>query len=131
MKIKSKSRLVAGVLLIICSLWAFSDSPRVLTPAELLAPAILGIYFILDGIFGIISYMGNAQLREMGIMTKISSKSDENRLSLEEKYYYKGKTNQQLCQYREALQCYNKAIELNPDFEPAKEAKKEVEKIIN
>lgn len=130
MRIKSKSRFVAGVLLIIISLWGFSGSPR-LTPAELLAPAILGIYFMLDGIFGIISHMRNAQLREMGIMTKISSKSNENRLSLEEKYYYKGKTNQQLRQYHEALECYNKSIKLNPDFEPAKDAKKEVEEIID
>ena len=130
MRIKSKSRLVASVLLIIISLWGFSGSPR-LTPAQLLAPVILGVYFTLDGIFGIISHMRNVQLRERGIMTKMSSKSDENRLSLEEKYYYKGKTNQQLLQYREALQCYNKAIELNPDFEPAKEAKKEIEEIIN
>ena len=51
-------------------------------------------------------------------------------LSAEEKYYYKGKTNQQLCQYSEALQCYNKALELNHNFEPAKEAKKEVEKLV-
>lgn len=52
-------------------------------------------------------------------------------LPVEEIYYYKGKTNQQLCQYSEALCCYIKSIELNPDFEPAKEAKKEVEEIIN
>lgn len=49
----------------------------------------------------------------------------------EEVYYYKGKTNQQLHQYGEALQCYNRSLELNPDFEPAKEAKKEVEEIIS
>ena len=51
-------------------------------------------------------------------------------LPMEERYYYKGKTNQQLHQYNEALQCYIKALEVNPDFEPAKKAKKEVEKII-
>jgi len=56
MKIKSKSRLVGGVLLIVISLWGFGDSPRVLTPAQLLAPTILGFYFTLDGIFGIIPY---------------------------------------------------------------------------
>ena len=37
----------------------------------------------------------------------------------------------QLHQYGEALQCYNKSLELNPDFEPANKAKKEVEEIIN
>ena len=128
MKIKSKSRFVAGVLLIVCSLWAFGDSPHVLTYGELLAPIILGVYFALDGIFGIISHMRNAQLREIGISTKPLKSS---RLSMEEKYYYKGKTNQQLHQYSEALECYKKALELNPDFGPAKEAKKEVEEIIN
>jgi len=50
--------------------------------------------------------------------------------TVEEIYYYKGKTNQQLSQYAEALEYYKKAIELNPDFEPAREAKKEVEKVI-
>lgn len=54
-----------------------------------------------------------------------------NMLPEEERYYYKGKTNQQLHQYREALQCYNKSLELNPNFEPAREAKEEVEEIIN
>ena len=56
---------------------------------------------------------------------------DKKRPPLEETYYYKGKTNQQLPQYNEALQCYSKALELNPDFEPAKVAKKEVEKSLN
>ncbi len=124
MKIKSKSRLAAGVLLIVCSLWAFSDSPRLLTHGELLAPAILGIYFMLDGIVGIIPYYME-KTRRSAMPLKSS------RLSLEEKYYYKGKTNQQLHQYNEALECYNKSLGLNPDFEPAKEAKKEVEEIIN
>jgi hypothetical protein len=67
MKIKSKSRVVVGVLCIFSSLWLFSGSPRLLTPAGLLAPAILGAYFILDGIFGIIpllmkgSYIGETR----------------------------------------------------------------------
>jgi tetratricopeptide (TPR) repeat protein len=49
---------------------------------------------------------------------------------MEERYYYKGKTNQQLQHYNEVLQCYNKSLELNPNFEPAKKEKKEVKKII-
>lgn len=61
---------------------------------------------------------------------RISSKHKK-RLPTEETYYYKGKTNQQLHQYNEALQCYNHALELNPDFEPAKEAKQEVENSLN
>jgi hypothetical protein len=50
-------------------------------------------------------------------------------LSMEEIYYYKGKTNQQLHHYNETLQCYNKSLELNPNFEPAKNAKKEVKRL--
>ena len=61
-------------------------------------------------------------------VNKMPSKSKK-RLSVEEKYYYKGKTNEQLHQYNEALQCYSTALELNPDFEPAKKAKEEVEKL--
>lgn len=48
----------------------------------------------------------------------------KNILPIEEIYYYKGKTNQQLQQYNEALGCYEKALKLNPDFEPAKKALK-------
>ena len=62
--------------------------------------------------------------------TKIPSKSNRVSLPVEESYYYKGKTNQQLHHYYEALKCYSKSLELNPDFEPAKKAKREVEKII-
>jgi tetratricopeptide (TPR) repeat protein len=61
----------------------------------------------------------------------IKKPSRSTMFTAEEVYYYKGKTNQQLCQYSEALKCYNKSIELNSNFEPAKEAKKEVEEIIN
>jgi tetratricopeptide (TPR) repeat protein len=60
----------------------------------------------------------------------IPSKNNKNMVSVEEIYYYKGKTNQQLLQYNEALQCYSKALKLNPDFEPAKNAKEEVLKFI-
>ena len=60
----------------------------------------------------------------------IKKPSRSTMFTAEEVYYYKGKTNQQLCQYSEALKCYNKSIELNSNFEPAKEAKKEVEKVI-
>jgi tetratricopeptide (TPR) repeat protein len=59
----------------------------------------------------------------------IKKPSRSTMLSAEERYYYKGKTNQQLHQYSEALQCYIKALKINPDFEPAKEAKKEIEKL--
>ena len=62
--------------------------------------------------------------------TKIPSKSNRVSLPVEESYYYKGKTNQQLHHYYEALKCYSKSLEFNPDFEPAKKAKREVEKII-
>lgn len=31
--------------------------------------------------------------------------------------------------YNKTLQCYNKSLELNPNFEPAKNAKKEVKTI--
>ena len=60
----------------------------------------------------------------------IKKPSRNTMLTMEEQYYYKGKANQQLHQYSEALQYYNKSLELNPDFELAREAKKEVEKII-
>jgi len=60
----------------------------------------------------------------------IKKPSRSTMLPVEEIYYYKGKTHQQLCQYSEALECYNKSLELNPDFKLAKEAKKEVEEII-
>jgi hypothetical protein len=80
-----------------------SDSPRVLTPAQLLAPTILGFYFTLDGIFGIIPYYVEKTRRSIKPLKS-------SRLSLEEKYYYNGKTNQQLRQYHEALQCYKKAL---------------------
>ena len=58
-------------------------------------------------------------------------KINRNNLLEEEKYYYKGKTNQQFHQYNKALQCYSKALELNPDFEPALKAKEEVLKLID
>lgn len=122
MKVKSKFRIVAGIFLIACSLWGFKNwSPR------FLAPAILGVYFTFDGVFDIISLVMNRSYQKN---RKIPEPLKRSSLSMEEKYYYKGKTNQQLHQYREALECYNKTLELDPDFEPAKEAKKEVEKVI-
>jgi hypothetical protein len=54
MKIKSKPGVVAGFLLIVCSLWVLSGNSHVLNLVQLLVPAILGVYFILDGTFGII-----------------------------------------------------------------------------
>ncbi len=69
-------------------------------------------------------------LKEFRKSTRLTSENNKNTLSLEEQYYYKGKTNQQFQHYNEALQCYSKSLELNPDFEPAKKAKQEVENII-
>lgn len=60
----------------------------------------------------------------------IPTQNNKDMFSVEERYYYKGKTNQQLHQYNEALQCYSKSLKLNPDFEPAKNAKEEVLKFI-
>ena len=67
---------------------------------------------------------------DMRRSTEIPSKNSRDSLPVEESYYYKGKTNQQLHHYNEALNCYSKSLEFNPDFEPAKKAKREVEKII-
>jgi len=49
----------------------------------------------------------------------------------EEKYYNKGKTHVKLQQYSEALECFDKALELNPYCEAAKKARNEVLKITN
>lgn len=69
----------------------------------------------------------NDKKQEEALKKWIIKKPSRSAMLPEEICYYKGKTNQQLRQYHEALECYRKAIELNPDFEPAKEAKKEVE----
>lgn len=61
--------------------------------------------------------------------SKIPSKKHRDSLPMEESYYYKGKTHQQLHNYNEALNCYSKSLEYNPDFEPAKKAKREIEKL--
>lgn len=92
----------------------------------------LVILLIMVSLIMVLGYMLNNRRQISSWSSRINrmpSKS-EKRLSVEEKYYYKGKTNEQLHQYNEALQCYNNALELNPDFEPAKNAKEEVEKII-
>ena len=56
MKIESKLDIFAGVLLIISFLWLYfnNNGPHLLTRGEVLAPLILGTYFIFNGIFGII-----------------------------------------------------------------------------
>lgn len=92
----------------------------------------LVILLIMVSLIMVLGYMLNNRRQISSWSSRINkmpSKSKK-RLSVEEKYYYKGKTNEQLHQYNEALQCYSNALELNPDFEPAKKAKEEVEKII-
>lgn len=56
MKIESKLDVFAGVLLIISFLWLYfnNNGSHLFTGGELLAPIILGTYFIFNGIFGII-----------------------------------------------------------------------------
>jgi tetratricopeptide (TPR) repeat protein len=118
--------IVFGAILIDGSVWF---SPHI---GNALAPVFLGGYFIFAGIFDYNPrrIMKGPTLEEFRKSTKLPSENKRNTLSLEEQYYYKGKTNQQLNHYNESLQCYNKSLELNPDFEPSKKAKKEVEKIL-
>ena len=93
---------------------------------------VLFIIFFAGYIFAyLFSYKFEDKKQKEALKKWIIKKPSRSTMLPEEIYYYKGKTNQQLCQYSEALQCYKKAIELNPDFEPAKGAKKEVEEIIN
>ena len=123
--------IIFGAILIDGSIW-FSP-PH--TGYGFLAPVFLGGYFIFKGIFdfdasNFYRTRKGVYLKETRKNTIIPSENNRNILSLEEQYYYKGKTNQQLQQYTEALQCYTKSIRFNPNFEPSKKAKKEVEKII-
>ena len=92
----------------------------------LLAFLVIVVLFILVGGYKL---NNKEQKPPLAKFAKKPSK-DKEMLPVEERYYYKGKTNQQLHQYSEALQCYRKALEMNPDFEPAKRAKEEVEMII-
>lgn len=48
----------------------------------------------------------------------------------EEKYYHKGRAHQELQQYTESLNCYNKTLELNPNCEAAKKAKDKLLKLM-
>lgn len=51
-------------------------------------------------------------------------------LFCEEGYYHKGKAHEKLKQYKDALVCYNKVIELNPYCERAKQDKKRVKNLV-
>ena len=131
MKLENIIFIVFGAILIDGSFWYGPP----LTGIGFLAPVFLGIYFIFIGIFDFSPmefYRVKKGLyqRETRKSTIIPSENNNNKLSLEEKYYYKGRTNQQLQQYYEAWQCYTKSIRFNPNFEPSIKAKKEVEKII-
>ena len=131
MKIESKLDIFAGVLLIFSFLELYFNynGSHLLTRGEVLAPLFLGIYFIFNGIFGIIPrYKKRLISKKSQRSTKIPLEGNRNMLPMEERYYYKGKTNQQLHQYNEALQCYIKALEVNPDFEPAKRRKKKLKR---
>ena len=87
---------------------------------------VLFIIFLVGYIFAyLFSYKFEDKKQKEALEKWIIKKpSRSTMLPVEEIYYYKGKTNQQLCQYSEALKCYKKVLELNLDFEPAKEAKK-------
>ena len=93
---------------------------------------VLFIIFLVGYIFAyLFSYKFEDKKQKEALKRWIIKKpSRSTMLPVEEIYYYKGKTNQQLRQYHEALEYYNKSLELNPNFEPAKKAIKEVEEII-
>ena len=93
---------------------------------------VLFIIFLVGYIFAYLFSYKFEDKKQKEALNKwlIKKPSRSTMFTVEEIYYYKGKTNQQLSQYAEALEYYKKAIELNPDFEPAREAKKEVEKVI-
>lgn len=92
---------------------------------------ILFIIFLAGYIFAyIFSYKFEDKKQKEALNRWIIKKTSRSTMLPEEKYYYKGKTNQQLCQYHEAWECYKKSLKLNPDFGPAEDAKKEVEQVI-
>ena len=131
MKLENIILIVVGAVLIDGSFW-FSP-PH--TGYGLVVPVFLGLYFIFTGVFGfspIEFYMNRKSLyrKETRKSTIISSENNNNSLSLEEQYYYKGRTNQQLQRYNEAWQCYTNSLSFNPNFEPSKKAKKEIENTI-
>ncbi len=92
----------------------------------------LVILLIMVSLIMVLGYMLNNRRQISSWNSRINKMplKSKKRLSVEERYYYKGKTNEQIHQYTEALQCYNKALELNPNFELAKTAKEEIEKLI-
>lgn len=124
MKIVSKLDIILGVFFIIFSLQFLVNGQYLLSPknlfnlVQLLASSFLGIFLILKGIFGI-----TVLLRKYSFM----GKNHKKRIPVEERYYNQGKNNEQLQQYNEALQCYSKSLEFNPNFEPSIKAGKEVE----
>lgn len=131
MKLENIIFIVFGAILIDGSIW-FSP-PH--TGYSFLAPVFLGGYFIFKGIFDF--YPSDFYRIRKGLYRKetrkstiIPSENNRNILSVEEQYYYNGRTNQQLHHYNEAWQCYTKSLRFNPNFEPSKKAKKEVENII-
>ena len=92
---------------------------------------VLFIIFLAGYIFVyIFSYKLRIKKQKEALSKWIIKKPSRITMLPEEKYYYMGKINQQLCQYREAWECYKKSLKLNPDFGPAEDAKKEVEQVI-
>ena len=92
---------------------------------------VLFIIFLACYIFAyLFSYKFEDKKQKKALNKWIIKKPSRSTMLPEEKYYYKGKTNQQLHQYSEALDCYKKSLKLNPDFRPAEDAKKEVEQVI-
>ena len=132
MKIENIIFIIFGAILIDGSIW-FSSSH---TGYGFLAPVFLGGYFIFKGIFDFdasdfYKTRKGVYRKETRKSTITPSENNKNILSVEEQYYYKGKTNQQLQHYNEAWQCYTKSLRYNHNFEPSKQAKKEVENIIH
>ena len=88
---------------------------------------LLAFVVIMALLILVVGYKLNNRKQSFPWSKRIASKHKK-RLPTEKTYYYKGKTNQELHQYSEALECFHKSLELNPDFEPARKAKEEVEK---
>jgi tetratricopeptide (TPR) repeat protein len=121
--------IVFGAILIDGSIWF---NPPHSGYNLLIAPVFLGGYFIFAGIFDYNPrrILKGPSLKEFRESTRSPSENNNSTLSVEEQYYYKGKTNQQLQHYNEAWQCYTKSLRFNPNFEPSKRAIKEVENFI-
>ena len=131
MKLENIIFIVFGAILIDGSIWYGTP----LTGLGFIAPVFLGIYFIFIGIFDYspmdwYKVKKGLYRRETKKSTIIPSENNNNKLSLEKQYYYKGRTNQQLQRYNEARQCYSKSLRFNPSFEPSIKEKKEIENIV-